>query len=65
MTSSQPWRPAVPTNPAVDATRTILRGVSARDAERPAREVLAAVPWEGVRRRDTLPAAAFLAAIRG
>ncbi len=55
----------MPTNPAVDAVRPILRGVSARDAERPAREVLAAVPWEGVRRRDTLPAAAFLAAIRG
>lgn len=55
----------MPNNPAVDPTRSILRGVSARDAERPAREVLAAVPWDGARRRDTLPAAAFLAAIRG
>ncbi len=55
----------MPTNPAVDPARPILRGVSPRDAERPAREVLTAVPWDGARRRDTLPAAAFLAAIRG
>ncbi len=55
----------MPTNPAVDPARSILRGVSPREAERPARELLAAVPWEGQRRRDTLPAAAFLAAIRG
>lgn len=43
----------------------VLRGLSARDEARPAAEVLAAIPWEGHRKRDTLPAEAFLAALQG
>ncbi len=55
----------MPTTAPPDAVRPILRGLSPREASRPAREILAAIPWDSARRRDTLPAAAFLAAIDG
>lgn len=44
--------------------RRVLRGISARDEARPATEVLAEIAWDGRRKRDTLPAEAFLASIR-
>jgi hypothetical protein len=45
-------------------SRRVLRGISARDEARPAMEVLSAIPWDGHRKRDTLPAEAFLALIQ-
>lgn len=43
----------------------VLRGLSPRDQARASGDVLGAIAWDGTPRRDTLPAAAFLAAIRG
>lgn len=43
----------------------VLRGLQPRDAARASGEVLGAIAWDGKPRRDTLPAAVFLAAIRG
>lgn len=43
----------------------LLRGLTPRDEARASGEVLGAIAWDGKPRRDTLPAAAFLAAIRG
>jgi len=48
-----------------EARRPVLRGLTPRDEVRASGEVLGAIAWDGKPRRDTLPAAVFLAAIRG
>lgn len=53
------------TNAPREPRARVLRGISTKDEQRPAGEVLAAIPWDRTTRRETLPAEAFLAAIRG
>jgi hypothetical protein len=48
------------TRPRRDEPRRVLRGLSANDRARPAKDVLAAVPWDCERQKATLTAADFL-----